>query len=215
MVEWYRLGVDHHALMRDVESVIYAVLGASRERRSSESISYRAAFERVLHVDPLGAPTPTIAEAIERAGLSLPASMRDVANRDDLLDFAMGTLVADSFARDRVTFLHDFPASQAALARIDGLVSSRFEAFWGPLELANGFHELGSADEQQARFEADRTERRNRRRPDRSPDLDFVAALRSGLPECAGVALGFDRLVMIATGATNIDDVIAFPFERA
>ena len=215
MIEWYRLGVDHHALMRDVEALINAVLGAALAVHPSEYVTYQAAFERVLGVDPLHASTTEIAAATERAGASLPASMTNAADRDDVLDFAMGTVVAESFPRDRLTFLHDFPASQAALARIEGLVSSRFEAFWGPLELANGFHELGAVDEQHARFEADRQKRRERGQPDREPDRHFLAALRSGLPDCAGVAVGFDRLVMIATSARAIDEVMAFPFERS
>jgi lysyl-tRNA synthetase class 2 len=126
----------------------------------------------------------------------------------------MSLAVAPAFAPDAITFLYDFPASQAALARIRGPVASRFEAFWGGLELANGFHELGDADEQARRFEADRAERRRRGQPDREPDLRFIAALAAGLPPCAGVAMGLDRVVMIAAGADSIDDVIAFPVER-
>jgi lysyl-tRNA synthetase class 2 len=215
MIEWYRLGIDHHALMRDVEALINVALGPQQARHASEFVTYRGAFERALGVDPLRESTEAIATAVVRAGVSLPDSMRSAPERDDLLDLAMGTLVADSFPRDRLTFMHDFPASQAALARIDGQVAARFEAFWGPLELANGFHELGAGDEQLARFEADRVVRRARGQPDREPDTHFIAALRSGLPDCAGVALGFDRLVMIATDARAIDEVVAFPFERA
>jgi lysyl-tRNA synthetase class 2 len=132
-----------------------------------------------------------------------------------MLDFAMATLVAPAFPADSITFLHDFPASQAALARVRGPVASRFEAFWGELELANGFHELGCADEQARRFESDRAERARLGRPDRAPDRLFLDALGTGLPSCAGVALGFDRVVMIAARAPTIDDVIAFPVERA
>jgi lysyl-tRNA synthetase class 2 len=94
-------------------------------------------------------------------------------------------------------------------------VAARFEAFWGPLELANGFHELGAAAEQRARFEADAAQRRINGQPERTLDERFLDALASGLPPCAGVALGFDRLVMVATGAQSIDEVIAFPYERA
>jgi lysyl-tRNA synthetase class 2 len=127
----------------------------------------------------------------------------------------MATLVAPGFPDDRITFLRDFPASQAALARVNGSVASRFEAFWGALELANGFHELGDAAEQSRRFEADLASRRRRGQPERAADARFIAALAAGLPPCAGVALGFDRVVMIATGASHIDEVVAFPAERA
>ncbi|HET9693916.1 MAG TPA: amino acid--tRNA ligase-related protein, partial [Steroidobacteraceae bacterium] len=182
---------------------------------SSVFLSYRDAFHGAIGIDPLEASVAELVTALELRGLSLPDSMRDSPARDDVLDLAMGTVVAASFAPDRLTFLYDFPASQAALARIRGPVASRFEAFWGPLELANGFHELGSPEEQRARFEADVSERRARGRPERELDERFLAALAHGLPPCSGVALGFDRLVMVATGAASIDEVVAFPCERA
>lgn len=215
MVEWYRRDQDHHTLMRDVEALIRHVLAPLRAFGPSESITYCAAFERQLGLDPLRAPVAAIVAAIESAGVHLPDSMRADPSRDEVLDLAMGTVVADSFARDRLTFLYDFPASQAALAQIRGEVASRFEAFWGPLELANGFHELGSATEQDARFAADLAQRRAKRQTERPVDRLFIDALAAGLPPCAGVALGFDRLVMVGTGAARIDDVLAFPFERA
>jgi lysyl-tRNA synthetase class 2 len=143
----------------------------------------------------------------------VPAALAD--DRDGLLDFAMATEVAPSFAPDRITFLRDFPASQAALARVTGPVAARFEAFWGGLELANGFHELGDAVEQAQRFETDLAVRRERGQPLHGPDPCFLAALASGLPPCAGVALGFDRVVMVAAGAEHIDEVLAFPIELA
>jgi lysyl-tRNA synthetase class 2 len=215
MVEWYRRDQDHHALMRDVEALIRHVLEPLHTFAPSESISYRAAFERRLGLDPLHAPVAAIVAAVEAAGVHLPDSMRTSAARDEVLDLAMATVVAESFAQDRLTFLYDFPASQAALAQIRGEVASRFEAFWGPLELANGFHELGSATEQGARFAADLEQRRAKGRTQRPVDRLFLDALAAGLPPCAGVALGFDRLVMVASGATRIDDVLTFPFERA
>jgi len=215
MLEWYRLGLDHHALMRDVEALVRHVLGPERTFAASESITYCDAFAQRLGLDPLHAPVDAIMRAIENAGTSVPDSMRAGAARDDVLDLAMGTVVAESFAKDRLTFLYDFPASQAALAQIRGEIASRFEAFWGPLELANGFHELGSATEQAARFEADLTRRRAHGQPVREVDRCFLDALAAGLPPCAGVALGIDRLVMVAAQAARIDDVVAFPYERA
>jgi lysyl-tRNA synthetase class 2 len=215
MIEWYRLGIDHHGLMLDVEALVRCALSGLQMLAPSEHLSYREAFGRRLGVDPLHDPVPRIVAAMAEAGLSLPESMRDAPDRDDVLDLAMGTVVAESFAGDRLTFLYDFPASQAALARVRGPVASRFEAFYGPLELANGFHELGAVSEQRARFDADLATRRRRGQPVRPADELFLAALAAGLPECTGVALGFDRLAMVAAGTRNIDDVIAFPFERA
>lgn len=213
MVEWYRLGIDHHELMDDVERLLRQLLEPHVPVGPTRRVTYAEAFRETLGLDPLACPTADIAVALERHGASVPAS---VANeRDSLLDLAMATIVAAAFPDDRITFLYDFPASQAALAQVHGPVASRFEAFWGALELANGFHELGDAVEQARRFEADGAERRRRGLPDRADDARFIAALAAGLPPCAGVALGFDRVAMIAAGAASIDEVLAFPIERA
>jgi lysyl-tRNA synthetase class 2 len=214
LVEWYRLGIDHHALMTDVEQLLRALLEPHRPVGPSRKVAYAQAFVAALGIDPLTCSVEALRAAIAAHGGSVPESIAEAA-RDDLLDLAMGTLVAQSFPADRITFLHDFPASQAALAQIRGPVAARFEAFWGPLELANGFHELGDAGEQRRRFEADLVERRQRGRPVRPTDERFLAALARGLPACAGVALGFDRVVMIAAGVSRIDEVMAFPYERA
>ena len=116
MLEWYRHG-DHHALMRDVEALIRHVLEPERTFAASESITYCDAFQRRLGLDPLHAPVDAIMRAIEDAGTSVPESMRAGVARDDVLDLALGTVVAESFANDRLTFLYDFPASQAASRR--------------------------------------------------------------------------------------------------
>ncbi len=213
MVEWYRLGIDHHALMADVERLLRALIGPLRPVGPSRRVTYADAFAETLGVDPLSATTDELLGAMRAQDADVPESIHD--ERDALLDFALSMLVAPRFPADRFTFLHDFPASQAALARVRGTVASRFEAFWGELELANGFHELGDVAEQARRFAADREERARRGRPDREPDRRFLGALAAGLPPCAGVALGFDRVVMVALGASAIDEVIAFPFERA
>jgi lysyl-tRNA synthetase class 2 len=214
MIEWYRLGIDHHGLMDEVERLLRVLLEPHVAVGSTRHLTYAEAFEDALGIDPLQCPTEAIRCAIADHGGSVPESL-GVDARDDLLDLAMGTLVAPTFAADRITFLRDFPASQAALAQVRGTVASRFEAFWAGLELANGFHELGHAPEQARRFAADLHERNQCGRPLHARDERFLAALTSGLPPCAGVALGFDRVVMIATGAQSIDEIIAFPFERA
>ena len=212
MVEWYRLGIDHHALMDDVERLLRALIEPERPVGPTRRVTYRAAFVESLGLDPLAAPLEAIRTALSERGVDVPPSVAD--ERDAVLDLAMSLVVAPAFAPDAITFLYDFPASQAALARIRGPVASRFEAFWGGLELANGFHELGDADEQARRFEADLKDRARRGQPDREPDLRFIAGLAAGLPPCAGVAMGLDRVVMVAAGADSIDDVIAFPVER-
>lgn len=213
MIEWYRLGIDHHALMRDVEQLLTRLFDGLLQPRPSSHVSYASAFQQCLGLDPLACSEAALCAAIAARGGSVPASVVD--DRDGLLDLAMSLHVAPSFPADRITFLYDFPASQAALARVDGPVAARFEAFWGAAELANGFDELGDATEQAARFAADAAHRARRGQPQRALDGDFLAALRAGLPRCSGVALGFDRVVMLAARAAHIDEVLAFPAERA
>ena len=213
MVEWYRLGIDHHALMTDVEGLLRCLLEGRSNPAASQRLTYRAAFHASLGVDPIDDPVDALAEALAARGTDLPPAIS--RDRDALCDLGLSLFVAPSFPVDRITFLYDFPASQAALARIDGSVAARFEAFWGSIELANGFDELADAAEQAARFAADTAARSRAGRPRREPDAAFLAALGAGLPRCAGVALGFDRVLMVATGARRIDDVVAFPAERA
>jgi len=213
MIEWYRLGMDHIALMADVEALLCALLEPLRSVGPSVHVTYAAAFQSALGVDPLAATTREIEAALRRAGIDVPGALRD--DRNGLLDLGLATKVTARFAQDRITFMRDFPASQAALARITGPVAARFEAFWGGLELANGFHELGDSTEQALRFTADAATRHARGQPERDADQALLDALACGLPPCAGVALGFDRVMMVAAGARQIDDVIAFPIERA
>ena len=129
----------------------------------------------------------------------------------------MGALVGPRLGRGTLTFVHSYPASQAALARLDPAdprVAQRFELYCGGIELANGFHELASAAEQRARFEADNLQRRRLGLPVSLLDERLLAALGQ-LPDCAGVALGFDRTLMLAVGAVSIEEVLAFPTARA
>jgi lysyl-tRNA synthetase class 2 len=213
MIEWYRVGLDDRALMDDVERLVAALLGELAPVGAAIRVSYASAFHERLGIDPLGATAPGLRSVLESLRIDVPSALAD--DRDALLDLALSQAVAPTFASDRLTFLTDFPASQAALARVRGNVAGRFEAFWGELELANGFHELGDAVEQGRRFEQDRTARAARGLPDRIPDRHLLAALAAGLPDCAGVALGFDRLMMVATGARRIDDVMAFTVEES
>ena len=117
-----------------------------------------------------------------------------------------------------MTFIYDYPESQASLAWVrpsDPPVAERFELYMEGVEIANGFHELTDPAEQRRRFESEREQRRASGLPDAPMDQHLLAALEHGLPDCAGVALGIDRLLMIAIGAATIDQVLAFPFERA
>jgi lysyl-tRNA synthetase class 2 len=213
LIEWYRLGIDHHALMSDVERLIGAMLPSPHHLDRSERLTYREAVQLHAGVDAFEDSEPVLVARLESAGIEVPASVRH--ERDACLDLIMSTLVGPQLGHDRMTFIYDYPASQAALARARGPVASRFEAYLAGIELANGFHELGDANEQRARFKQDLQGRKARGLPAMPIDENFLASLEYGLPECSGVALGFDRLVMCAIGAKHIDQVIAFPFERA
>jgi lysyl-tRNA synthetase class 2 len=213
LIEWYRVGIDHHALMSDVERMIGAVLPESRHVDRAERLTYREAVQLHAGVDAFLDSTPMLAARLQSSGVEVPRDLRD--HRDACLDLIMATVVGPQLGHDRLTFIYDYPASQAALARAHGEVAARFEVYLDGVELANGFHELGDAAEQRSRFERDLRERGPRGKPSVPLDENFLAALEHGLPDCSGVALGFDRLVMCAVGAKHIDEVLAFPFERA
>jgi lysyl-tRNA synthetase class 2 len=150
--------------------------------------------------------------------LGLGADHARAAGRDELLDLIVGSKVGPALGAGTLTFVHRYPASQAALARLDASdprVALRFELYHRGVELANGYHELASGAEQRLRFAADQKMRAARGLPTFPLDARLLAALDAGLPDCAGVALGFDRVLMLAAGAASIDDVLAFPVERA
>ena len=213
LIEWYRIGFSLAALMDEVEALVRSLLAAAAAGRRGERLSYREAFARELELDPFLAPDATLLEAAGRLGFAPQA-----AARDELLEFLMGVGVGPRLGRGALTFIHGYPASQAALARLDpedARTALRFELYCEGIELANGFHELQSAPEQRARFERDNAQRRRAGQPVRPPDERLLAALAAGLPDCAGVALGFDRTLMLALGARHIDEVLSFPTARA
>ena len=213
LIEWYRLAGGLDALMSEVEALVRVLL-ADRAPPRSERVSYAEAFRREIGLDPFTASVAELAQAAADTGFGGGTE----TTRDEWLELLMATRVGPRLGRGALTFLHGYPASQAALARLepkDPRVARRFELYCEGLELANGFHELGAAPEQRARFERDNEERRRRGLAVAPPDERLLAALASGLPDCAGVALGFDRTLMLAVGATHIDQVLAFPTARA
>jgi lysyl-tRNA synthetase class 2 len=214
LIEWYRLGFSLDALMSEVEALVRALLGEPAARRRAERLSYRDVFLRELRLDPFAADLDALARAAAAAGFSGAAD----SARDEYLELLMGTVIGPRLGRDALTFIYGYPASQAALARLDAAdprVAQRFELYADGLELANGFQELAACAEQRARFEHDNAERRRRGLPAHALDERLLAALAYGLPDCAGVALGFDRTLMLASGATHIEEVLAFPTARA
>jgi lysyl-tRNA synthetase class 2 len=181
-----------------------------------EFLSYRDAVSRHAGLDPLDATHQALQSAAQALGLD--EHHTQAAGRDELLDLIMGAQVGPKLGASALTFVHRYPASQAALARLDPgdqRLALRFELYHRGVELANGYHELANAAEQRKRFMADQAARRARGLPTFDFDQHLLAALDAGLPDCAGVALGFDRVLMLAIGAANIDEVLTFPVERA
>lgn len=212
MLEWYRVGFDHHQLMDEMDALLQRVLRCGE----AERMSYQQAFIRVLGVCPLQGSMSALKQAAATLGLSDIAEPEQ--DRDTLLQLLFSIGVEDKIGQAVPAFVYDFPASQAALAKInpnDPRVADRFEVYFKGIELANGFHELDNWQEQLARFEQDNAKRIEMGLAAQPIDHHLIEALKSGLPECAGVALGIDRLIMIAIGCDHIDQVTAFPFPRA
>lgn len=193
IVEWYRVGDDYNAGMQLLSDLCEATLA----RGPAERLSYRAAFQRLANFDP------------RASGAS-----------DEELNLLLATKIEPQLGRGRPTILYDYPASQAALSRIaqdaDGYdVAQRFELYVDGIELANGYHELLDAAELRRRNAKNNEQRAADNRPTLPAESKLLAAMEHGLPSCTGVALGFDRLALVAAGAKSLDEVIAFPLERA
>ncbi len=213
LLEWYRVGYDHLQLMDEIESLLRACFSnqAMRVRR----VSYQQAFIDSLGIDPLEASADDLKLCASAHQIETPQGMNET-DRDMWLDWLMLARVAKSFSTHGFTFIYDYPASMAALARLnpqDTRVAHRFELYYGELELANGFYELTDADEQLQRFEQENTQRQQQGLNAVPVDYRLIAALKAGLPDCAGVALGIDRLLMLMCQAEHISEVMSFTTE--
>ena len=212
MLEWYRPGFALTQLMDEVEALLKAILNTEQ----AERISYRLAFKKYLDVDPLTASVENLKNCAISNGLIEVNNWQDESH-DTWLQLLCSHLIEPQLGNVNPTFIFDFPASQAALAKVygDPPVAARFEVYVKGVELANGYHELSDATEQQRRFEQDLMQRRRANLPE-LPISDFLlGALKAGLPDCSGIALGIDRLMMLLTSAENLSEVIAFSVERA
>ncbi len=217
LLEWYRPGWNYRDLMREVERVLCV---AGSFGKSFESITYREAFLLHAGVDPFVSSNEVLEQACIAAfgPLPEPPEPSATARRDFLLDLLMSAVVGPRLGADVPQFLFDVPASQAALARVrpgPPAIAERFELFWRGIELANGFSELIDADEQRRRFELDRMRRSERGQHAPPYDAHLIEALTAGMPACAGVAIGLDRLLMLMLELPHIGDALAFDFERA
>ncbi|TKI08507.1 elongation factor P--(R)-beta-lysine ligase [Martelella alba] len=212
MLEWYRPHYDMYRLMNEVDDLLQQTLDC----HPAETVSYQQVFIRHIGLDPLSAEKAQLYDAALKLELAEACTPDD--DRDTLLQllFAMG--VEPQIGHEKPTFVYHFPATQASLAEIsteDHRVADRFEAYFKGVELANGFRELTDATEQRQRFVQDNRKRAAKGLPQQPIDERLLEALSHGIPECAGVALGVDRLVMLALKAESLSEVLAFPVDRA
>ena len=217
LLEWYRIGFDHHRLMDETAELVAKLLAGRMPLSPPERLSYREIFQQHLGLDPHRVTVAELAASAATQHVPIPPGM-PLTDPDPWLDLLLTHCIEPKLGQGRLTFVYDYPVSQAALARVrpgDPPVGERFELYLHGVELANGFHELGDADEQRRRFAAENAARRAAGWPEMPVDEPLLAALEAGLPDCAGIALGFDRLVMLAAGKTALAETMAFSFERA
>ena len=214
LLEWYRPGFSLEQLIQEVAELVSGWL-SPEQPGNWESLTYRELFQQELDVDPLTAEVGELrALAESRLDLSIEGG-----DRDDWLDLLMSHLLEPVLAARGLVFVYNYPASQAALARLGEetgqSVARRFELYARGVELANGYFELCDPREQRSRFEQDNRRRRARGKPELKMDNRLLNALEAGLPECCGVALGIDRLLMLSSGSARLEQVLSFPWSRA
>ncbi|MCP3689127.1 MAG: EF-P lysine aminoacylase GenX [Gammaproteobacteria bacterium] len=205
LLEWYRLGFNYQQLMDEVAQLINLLTG---QRNQFRHLSYRGLFEETLEIDIYSIK---LAEIRAFCRQHVPGSDVEQLGFNQCLDLLVGLVIAPGMKG--YIFVYDYPLSQAALARPaqhDPDLAERFELFYNGLELANGFSELTSADLQRSRFNTDNKQREKLGLEQYPLDENLLSALEAGLPECAGVALGLDRLLMVVLGLDSIDQVISF-----
>ncbi|HDR1284342.1 elongation factor P--(R)-beta-lysine ligase [Pasteurella multocida] len=210
MLEWYRPHFDMYRLINEVDDLLQQILDC----KPTESLSYQFVFQEYVGLDPLSAEKTELVAKAKQYHLQ-QAEQQD---RDTLLQFLFSTVVEPNIGKENPVAVYHFPATQAALAQIsseDHRVAERFEFYYKGLELANGFHELTDVNEQLHRFEQDNVQRQKMGLPQRQIDKRLLGALQAGVPNCSGIALGVDRLLMIALGANAIHEVMAFGIENA
>jgi len=225
LLEWYRTGYDHHKMMDEVEDMVSGLLEPYIQFGSSERLSYAEAFQMYADINPHRTDLQALKKCAEEHTVSIPVSMLedgDAGGKDVWLDLLLTQIVEPRLGDGKLTFLYDYPASQASLAKIRQIngsggyeVAERFELYLQGVELANGFHELQDHQDQRQRFQADIEKRVSAGRPALPQDEYLLEALEHGLPQCSGVAVGLDRLLMFVTGCSYLKDIIAFPFDRA
>lgn len=213
LLEWYRPDYDHHLLMDEVDQLLQATLQTLPAKR----VSYQVLFQEYFLINPHTASLEQLKALLTESGITLTVQSQQQLDRDSCLQLLLSHRIEPELGWQQPAFIYDYPASQAALARLseeEPYVAQRFEVYVQGVELANGFHELTDAKQQRERFIKQNHYRRENNLPEIPLDENLLAALESGLPNCAGVALGFDRLMMLAAGAKSLEDVVAFMVDR-
>ncbi|MBA2709253.1 MAG: elongation factor P--(R)-beta-lysine ligase [Tatlockia sp.] len=211
MLEWYQLNINHHQLMDEIDLFLQLTLKAKPMVRKT----YQQVFIESCQLDPLTATIEQFQQTLKRFELDKVLTPNE-EDPDQYLFLLMSHIVEPAMAKEEAPVaVYDFPASQAALAKIKDGVAERFEVYVQGVELANGFHELTDASSQAVRFQKDLAIRRNQGLAEPNPDEYFLAALKHGLPACSGVALGIDRLVTLALKQSSLAKTMAFDFSRA
>ena len=217
ILEWYRVGFSLHDLIDEVDVLLQQILGESLRSKCTDHLSYVSVFSRFCGLDPVRADTSAFVDCAVRNDLS---EAIEICAGDRILwqELLFSHLVQPNLGMDGITIVDCYPASQAALARIcpdNPRLADRFEVFYQGVELANGFYELTDVEEQERRFDQEIQQRKREGKFVPAKDGRFLSALKAGLPECAGVAVGLDRVLMLAAGLDSIEDVLPFSVFRA
>jgi len=216
LVEWYRIDFDHFDLMIEMQALFSIINQRFPFYDSVEKISYQQLFLDYTKLDPLLSTITELREYIKNNITGSLQNMNDLSF-NELCDYLMSHVIQQRMPKKCLMFVYDYPASQASLAQLntDKLTARRFEVFVSGIELANGFHELRDAEEQRRRFTEEQQQRAKALQQAYPLDENLIDALQSGLPNCAGVALGLERLLMLLVNAKHINEVLTFPFDRA
>lgn len=213
LLEWYRPDFNHHQLMDEVDNFLQLILKSPK----AEKISYELLFKRHVDLNPFLCTKKELYDFIHEKKLLAPKQIVHL-DKDTCLQVILSHLIEPNLGKTKPIFVYDFPSTQAALAKVrddNPPVAERFELYINGMEIANGFHELSNAKEQRHRFMQDQDYRKHHQQF--IPDIDerFISALDNNFPECSGVALGIDRLLMILTNTNKIADILTFPWDRA
>jgi lysyl-tRNA synthetase class 2 len=218
LLEYYRVGFNYQQLMDELEFLLISLL---KLKKTAKYYSYQQLFIELLQIDPHKADYSSLIDCVKRNIPQLEIMDEACWSKQDLLDVLLTHCLEPSFAKDRLTFLYDYPVTQSALANIrvatqrEVAIAERFEVYFGAIELANGYQELTDANKNAQVIAAELEQRKQQQQRESPKDSYFLEAMEAGMPQASGVAIGLDRLLMCATGLGKIQQVISFPWDRA